>query len=453
MGFKGGNRLKMKILVIGSGAREHAIAWKLGLSPRVDELLIAPGNAGTASLGANLSIDAADIHGLADAAHKNGVDLTVVGPEGPLAAGIVDRFMEEGLVVFGPTQAAARIESSKAFAKDFMQRHHIPCAESVTFDSYAEAHRFVQSREGPVVVKADGLAAGKGVVMAATRDEAISALDASMNRRVFGDAGAVVIIEDLLEGPEVSVFAFTDGRLLSPLVAACDYKRAQDGDRGLNTGGMGSYSPPEFWTEALADQVEGTIFTPAVHGMAEEGYPYTGVLFGGLMLTRNGPKVIEFNARLGDPEAQVILPRLKSDLADVMLSVAEGDLTETQIHWSNEAYVGVVVASGGYPGGYDTGFPIAGLDSTDEHALVFHAGTAVREGEVVTSGGRVLTVVGRGASVAEARERAYDSARHVEFQGAYYRTDIAARPVGCCRRLMASRWGGYYASGRRHNRQ
>ena len=420
----------MKILVIGNGAREHTIAWKLGLSPRVDSIFVAPGNAGTATLGTNLAIDAADTPGLLVAARQYGVDLTVVGPEGPLASGIVDWFREERLAVFGPTQAAARIESSKAFAKDFMQRHHIPCAESTTFDSYTEAHRFMQSREGPVVVKADGLAAGKGVTMAATRDEAISALDASMNRRVFGEAGGVVVIEELLEGPEVSVFAFTDGRHLSPLVAACDYKRAQDGDRGLNTGGMGSYGPPEFWTAELAEQIEGTIFTPTVRGMVEEGCPYAGVLYGGLMLTRNGPKVIEFNARLGDPETQVVLPRLGSDLADVMLAMAEGDLTKTQIHWSDEACVGVVVASGGYPGDYDTGFPITGLDRASEQALVFHAGTRVLEGEVVTGGGRVLTVVGRGASVAEARERAYNAVRHVEFQGAYYRTDIAARPAG-----------------------
>ncbi len=419
----------MNILVVGSGAREHAIAWKLRQSTQVDALFVAPGNAGTAVLGTNLPIAATDIPALASAARQHGVDLTIVGPEAPLAEGIVDLFQEQGHPIFGPTKAAAEIEYSKGFAKEFMNRHGIPCAQGMAFDSYTEAQRFIQRREAPIVVKADGLAAGKGVTVAFTRAEAQTALDACMNQRIFGESGARVVVEEYLEGHEVSAFAFTDGERISPLVAACDYKRVGDGDQGPNTGGMGSYSPPEFWDSEMAAKVEEKIFRPTVAGMAQEGRPYQGVLYGGLILTRQGVKVIEFNARLGDPETQVILPRLETDLVEIAQAVVDGMLTETRIQWSREACVGVVMAPGGYPGEYATGFSISGLDGVSGQALVFHAGTKFRDGEVVTSGGRALTVVGRAPTLTQARQRAYDAIERVWFQGAFYRRDIALHPT------------------------
>ncbi|MFH1141517.1 MAG: phosphoribosylamine--glycine ligase, partial [Chloroflexota bacterium] len=330
----------MKVLVIGSGAREHAIAWKLSQSTQVDALFVAPGNAGTVALGTNIPIEATEIAALASAARQHGVDLTIVGPEAPLAAGIVDRFKELGLAIFGPTKAAAQIEASKGFAKEFMNRHGIPCAQGMAFDSYTEARRFLQRRDVPVVVKADGLAAGKGVTVALTLAEAEAALDACMNQRIFGESGVRVVVEEYLDGREVSVFAFTNGEHMSPLVAACDYKRLGDGDQGPNTGGMGSYSPPEFWDSELASEVESRILRPTIAGMAREGHPYQGVLYGGLILTRQGLKVIEFNARLGDPEAQVILPRLEADLVEIAQAIAGGDMPKTRILWSGEACVG-----------------------------------------------------------------------------------------------------------------
>ena len=421
----------VNILVIGNGAREHAIAWKLRQGTQADALFVAPGNAGTAELGTNLPADTADVSSIVSVVRNHPVDLTIVGPEVPLAAGIVDRLQEEGLSVFGPTQAAAQVEASKAFAKEFMQRYGIPCAESVTFDSHREAERFLNNREGPLVIKADGLAAGKGVTVAQTRAEALEALDACMNHRAFGEAGDRVIVEEFLTGREVSVFAFTDGRTLSPLAAACDYKRAHDGDVGPNTGGMGSYSPPEFWDASIAREAEATIFRPTVAGLEEDGRPYQGVLYGGLILTPQGLKVIEFNARFGDPEAQVILPLLETGLAEIGQAIADGDLTKTQIRWKPGACVGVVMASGGYPGPYATGFTIRGLDEVGENALIFHAATSLSpDGSVVTSGGRVLTVVGQAPTLADARDKAYAAVKRLDFQDAYYRRDIAARAVG-----------------------
>ncbi len=417
----------MRLLIVGNGAREHAIAWKLLQSPQIDSLFVAPGNAGTAALGTNLDIPATDIPALANAVRQYGIDLTFVGPEVPLAEGIVDRFQEQGLAIFGPTQAAAQIEASKGFARAFMERHGIPCAKGMTFDSYREAQRFLQHRDLPVVVKADGLAAGKGVIIAQTQAEAEAALDACMNQRAFGDAGARVVVEEFLEGREISVFAFTDGQHISPLVAACDYKRAGDGDQGLNTGGMGSYSPPELWDEDLIRQVEDQVFRPTILGLAKENRPYRGVLFGGLILTRDGLRVLEFNSRLGDPEAQVILPLLETDLVEISQAVVAGDLTQTQIRWNTGTCVAVAVASGGYPETYATGFPITGLSEVENEALVFHAGTKLAAGEVVTDGGRVLTVVGQAPTLPEAREKAYAAIRKLDFQGAFYRRDIALR--------------------------
>ena len=426
----------MNILVIGSGSREHAIAWRLSQSPRIDTLLVAPGNAGTAAIATNLAVAATDMEALAQAVRDHGVDMTIVGPEAPLAEGIVDRFQELGLRIFGPTKAAAQIEASKGFAKELMRRHGIPSADGITFDSYTEARRFIEQHDTPLVVKADGLAAGKGVTVAASREEALAAVRACMEERAFGAAGERVVIEEYLEGREVSVFVFTDGEALSPVVAACDYKRVYDGDRGPNTGGMGSYSPPEFWEPSLAREIEQRILQPTVQAMALEGRTYRGVLYGGLMMTRQGPKVIEYNCRLGDPETQVIIPLLKTNLVDIVESVLEGHLTETSIEWSAEASVGVVIAAGGYPGEYQKGIAITGLDTVHEDVLVFHAGTktAATRGdsssEVVTDGGRVLTVVGRGASLAAARERTYAAAQGITFFGSFYRTDIALHPGG-----------------------
>ncbi len=423
----------LNVLVVGSGAREHALAWKLRQSPKVGQLLVAPGNAGTASIAQNLPIPTTDIPALAQAVRSYSIDLTVVGPEAPLAAGIVDRFRELGLPVFGPTRAAARIEWSKAFAKELMQKYGIPTARSETFDQLGEALEYLEGHPLPVVVKADGLAAGKGVVVARSPQEAEGAVRDCMEARVFGPAGDKVVIEEYLEGREVSVFAFTDGQLLSPLVAACDYKRVLDKDQGPNTGGMGAYSPPEFWTPELAECVRREIMEPAVKALAQEGSPYQGVLYGGLILTPEGPKVLEFNARLGDPEAQVVLPRLKTDLIDVILAVIEGRLSEQLVEWANEACVGVVLASPGYPGKYPIGLPIQGLDQVPQDCLVFHAGTRLAaeagDSRVVTDGGRVLTVVAAGPTMAQARERAYAGVQAIRFQGAHYRRDIALAAV------------------------
>jgi phosphoribosylamine--glycine ligase len=422
----------VNVLVVGGGAREHAIAWKIRQSPLVDELYVAPGNAGTAAIATNIPVSTTDIEGQAQASREHGVDLTVVGPEAPLAAGIVDCFQEQRLAIFGPTKDAARIESSKSFAKELMAKHGIPTGRTEMFDSYREASSYVKSQSYPMVVKADGLAAGKGVTVAKTEEEAVRALQECLVDRVFGEAGDIVLVEECLVGREVSVFAFTDGDVVSSLAAACDYKRAHDGDTGPNTGGMGSYSPPPFWTPELAREVQETIMVPTVRALAQAGCAFKGVLYGGLMVTADGPKVLEFNCRLGDPETQVILPRLKTDLVDILLAVAEGTLNQTQIEWSTDACVGVVMAPGGYPSGYAIGIPILGLTRAENHGLVFHAGTRQEKDKkdkgsaVVTDGGRVLTVVGRGPGIGEARARAYEGVSRIHLEDGFYRRDIAA---------------------------
>ena len=416
----------MRVLVIGSGAREHAIIWKLAQSPRRPELFAAPGNAGSAQLAVNLPLRVDDFDALVAAVREHGIDLTVVGPEAPLVAGVVDRFEAEGLRIFGPTQAAARIEGSKSFSKQTMRAAGAPTAAFEVFDDPAEARAYVQSHGAHIVVKADGLAAGKGVVVAQTVEEALAAVDDAMVGRVFGAAGARVVLEDCLVGQEVSVFCFTDGVNITPLVAACDYKRVFDGDLGPNTGGIGGYSPPPWWSAELEERIRLTCIEPVIRELAAEGAPFSGALYGGLMLTADGPSIIEFNARLGDPEAQLILLRLENDLLDVIDAVLDGGLDRLDLRWSDEQTVCVVLASGGYPGEYEIGKPVHGLGAEDESRVVFHAGTAERDGATVTNGGRVLAVVGRAASMTEARRRAYEAASAIDFEGKQFRSDIAA---------------------------
>jgi phosphoribosylamine---glycine ligase len=415
----------MKILVVGRGAREHTLAWKLAQS-KATEMYAAPGNAGTARIAHNIDIKAEDSEGLLKFAKENRIDLTVVGPEQPLANGIVDLFTKNGLAIFGPTQKAAEIESSKVFAKDLMQRHGIPCAKSTAFSDIEKARDYVNKQKPPIVLKANGLAEGKGVIIAESIAEAEKALDEMMRAKKFGEAGNKVVVEEHLVGREMSFFIFTDGKTIAPTVPACDYKRIYDGNKGPNTGGMGSYSPPEFYNELLGNIIMKTIMAPVTLALADEGRPYKGTLYGGLMITNNVPKVIEFNARLGDPETQVVLPRLKTDLADIMLAVINNSLDKTKIEFDSNATVGVVMASGGYPGIYKTGFPISGLDELDKDILVFHAGTkAGGKGEIITNGGRVLTVAARGKDLKDARKKVYKNITRINFEGCYYRKDIA----------------------------
>ena len=417
----------MRILVVGGGGREHTLVWKIGQSPRVGKILVAPGNAGTAAIAENLNLRPDDIESLGKTAKERGIDLVVVGPEGPLAAGIVDFFDRLGVPVFGPTGAATRIESSKVFARNLMEKYHIRHARGATFLSYSEAREYVRRQPLPVVIKADGLAAGKGVIIAGSLAEAEKALADIMEARIFGAAGNTVIVDEYLAGREVSLIAFTDGKTVSPMVPACDYKKVRDGDRGPNTGGMGSYSPPVFFSTPMAEKVTNDILLPAVQALASEGLPYKGALYAGLMIVDGEPVVLEFNARFGDPETQVILPLLKTDLVDILVAVVEGGLDRLRIDWSSEACVGVVLASGGYPGSYKTGFPIHGLDDIKD-ALVFHAGTRLgNDGAIHTDGGRVLTVVGTGESLSEARQKAYHNISSIFFEGCYYRRDIALR--------------------------
>jgi phosphoribosylamine--glycine ligase len=402
------------------------LVWKLAQSPEVKEIYAAPGNAGTVQLAHNLNIAPTDIEGLVKAVRENGVDFTVVGPEAPLAEGIVDRFAASGLAIFGATKLAAELEYSKVFAKELMQKYGIPCARSASFSDYEMAQKYLQEQTAPVVIKADGLAAGKGVIVAASIPEAQEALANVMKSKIVGVAGNRVLIEECLAGEEMSAFAFTDGHTVVPMVSACDYKRIFDGDKGPNTGGMGSYSPPSFLNPALENSVTGTIMEPVVKAMRAESRTYKGVLYGGLMVNNNQPKVLEFNARFGDPETQVILPRLKTDLVKIMLAVIEGKLKEIKIEWRQDACMGVVMASGGYPGSYKTGFAISGLDELDKDIMVFHAGTKTGEkGQVLTNGGRVLTVVATGKTLAQAREKVYKNITRIHFEGAHYRRDIA----------------------------
>lgn len=415
----------MNVLVIGSGAREHTIAWKLRQSPRLDALFAAPGNPGTAEVGTNLAIADNDFEAIVAACREHKIDLTVVGNEDPLAGGLVDRLAVEGIATFGPARAAAEIEWSKVFAKELMARHGIPTAPFAVFDDASAARAYIEAQSGPLVVKADGLAKGKGVIVTGSQAEALEALDTVMVKREFGEAGDRAIVDERLSGPEVSAQAFTDGHTVAHLPFSCDHKPIFDGDRGPNTGGMGAYSPPGWLNESLAKTIRSDITEATVRAMLAEGRPYRGVLYPGLMITNDGPMVLEFNCRLGDPETQVVLPRLESDLLDVMWAAANNRLQDVELRWSENACVGVVMASGGYPGSYETGLPIDGLSDLDPDVVVFQAGTRREEnGTLVTGGGRVLTVVATGPKLSEAREKAYRNVERIHFQGAHYRHDI-----------------------------
>ncbi|MEO8457898.1 MAG: phosphoribosylamine--glycine ligase [Chloroflexota bacterium] len=418
----------MNVLLIGSGAREHTLAWKLRQSRKLTDLFVAPGNAGTAGIATNLDVKANDLDGIMAAAKKLRIDLVVIGPEDPLSLGLADRLAVEGIAAFGPSQAAARIESSKAFSKDLMVRYGIPTARAQIFDRRIDAHNYVERLVGGMVVKADGLTQGKGAFVCDSKDEALEVIDRLMGEeQMLGAAGKTILIEERLTGREVSAMAFTDGETVAPMPFSCDYKRAQTGDVGPNTGGMGAYSPPTWLDESLEPYIHEKITEAAVAAMMAEGTPYRGALYPGLMVTADGVKVIEFNARFGDPETQVLIPRLKSDLLDICWAVANNRLSEAEIEWSTDATVGVVMVSGGYPDEYTTGLEIAGLRSVDEDVLVFHAGTALNEdGAVVTAGGRVLTIVASGSSLTEARAKVYANIKRIHFSKAYYRQDIAA---------------------------
>ncbi|MEW6660996.1 MAG: phosphoribosylamine--glycine ligase [Bacillota bacterium] len=419
----------MKILVIGGGGREHALVWKLSQSPKVSKVFCAPGNAGIAQLAACVDLEAENIPGLLAFAQTEKIDLTVVGPEGPLVKGIVDAFQAAGLKIFGPTQKAAAIEGSKAFAKNLMVKYRIPTARYGVFSEPNEAKIFIRDHGAPCVVKADGLAGGKGVIIAMDEATALAAVDTMMEERSFGQAGERVVIEEYLEGEEVSILAFTDGQTVVPMVSAQDHKRIFDCDAGPNTGGMGAYSPAPVFTPELHQQVLTEILIPTIQGMASEGKPYKGVLYAGLMITKEGPKVLEYNARFGDPETQPILMRLETDLVDIMMAVVEERLAGQEIRWLPDPAVCVVLAAGGYPGSYRKGDIIAGLEEVPPEVLVFHAGTAEKDGKIVTAGGRVLGITARGKTIPLAIQKAYDGVKKINFQGMHYRTDIGRKAM------------------------
>lgn len=417
----------MKILVVGGGGREHAIVRKLKESPRVDGLFCAPGNGGISRDAECVPIPATDLDAIVDFSVKNKIDLVFVAPDDPLAAGMVDALENAGILAFGPRANAALIESSKVFSKDLMKRYHIPTAGYEVFDDPNEALSYVRSRgKYPAVIKADGLALGKGVIIASNLSEATAGIQSIMRDKVFGASGSRVVIEDYLTGPEVSVLAFTDGKTMKPMVSSKDHKRVWDGDRGPNTGGMGTISPNPYYTPELAETCEKTIFLPTMDAMNAEGRTFQGCLYFGLMLTPEGPKVIEYNSRFGDPETQVVLPRLKTDFADVIQAVAEGRLASQPVAWDDCASACVVLASGGYPGKYKKGLEITGLDANGqvEGATVYHAGTVFRDGKFYTNGGRVLGVTALGKDLPQALEKAYAAAERIQFEGVQFRRDI-----------------------------
>lgn len=419
----------MKVLVVGGGGREHALVWKISKSPRVSVIYCAPGNGGISDLAECVNISATDVEAVVRFAKQNDIDLTVVAPDDPLAMGMVDALQAEGLKAFGPTGDAAMIESSKVFAKNLMRKYGIPTAEYRVFEDYDEAVAYVEQIRYPVVIKAEGLALGKGVVIAKDFNEAREALKSMMVDKVFGQAGLRVVIEEYLTGPEVSVLTFTDGSTVIPMVSAQDHKRAYDGDRGPNTGGMGAFSPSRTYTPDVAREVEERIIRPTIRAMAQEGRPFKGVLYFGLILTPEGPKVLEYNARFGDPETQVVLPRLKTDIVDIFEAIIEGWLDEIDVEWEDNAAVCVVLASGGYPGSYRTGYEISGIEEVlkDPDLLVFHAGTRKAGGRYYTSGGRVLGVTAVAKDLDTAIRKAYQNVEKIHFENMHYRRDIGRK--------------------------
>ena len=422
----------MKILLIGSGGREHALAWKMAQSPKVENIFVAPGNAGTAleDKVENIQISVEDIQGLLNFAKTNDIDLTVVGPEVPLVLGVVDTFAKAGLRCFGPTKGAAQLEGSKAFSKDFFARHKIPTAAYANFTDIDQAVAYIKEQGAPIVIKADGLAAGTGVILAQSEDEAINAVQDMLAGNTFGEAGHRVVIEEFLTGEEASIIVIADGKNYLPMATSQDHKARDNGDKGPNTGGMGAYSPAPVVTPEISEKIMRDVIEPTIKGMADEGYPFTGFLYAGVMIDANGDsKVLEYNVRFGDPETQPVMMRLQSDIVSLMESALDGNLDKESIQWDSRSAVGVVMAAGGYPDAYEKGKVISGLFPESASSKVFHAGTSSNNGDITTSGGRVLCVVGLGENVTAAQKVAYDSVNKINWEGAFYRTDIAYRAV------------------------
>lgn len=417
----------MKVLIVGRGGREHAIGWKMAQSKRVEQVFVAPGNDGMKPVADCVAMDENDHDALITFAKKESIDLTIIGPEQPLADGIVNKFQEAGLTVFGPTQEAALIEGSKSFAKDFMQKYHIPTSDSAVFMSYKEAREYIERKGAPIVIKADGLAAGKGVTVAMTLQEAFNGLDEMMLKEKFAEASKKVVIEEYLQGEEFSLMAFVHGEDVFPLAASQDHKRAFDGDQGPNTGGMGAYSPVPQLPEEAIKQAFNKVLQPAAIGLVQENRSFTGVLYAGMMQTADGPKVIEFNARFGDPETQVVLPRMENDLLEVILSILSGD--EVTLKWSNQVVVGVVLASGGYPGPYKKGVTLTGFASLEDETLVFHAATQQQEGGWTANGGRILLTARSASTIQQAQHEVYRGMEHLQCEGSFYRKDIAQKAI------------------------
>jgi phosphoribosylamine--glycine ligase len=421
----------MKVLVVGGGGREHALVWKIAQSPRVKRVYCAPGNAGISEQATIVPIKANDLNGLLEFALKEKIDLTVVGPEDPLTRGIVDLFESKGLLIFGASGKAAEIEGSKAFAKEIMKKYYIPTAFCGIFDKRDDAVKYIRKVGAPVVVKADGLAAGKGVIICKTVEEAVQAVDEIMVKKIFGEAGNRVVVEEYLVGEEASYIAFTDGKTILPLASSQDHKAIFDGDQGPNTGGMGAYSPAPVVTDEVHGKIIEKILRPIIYGMGEEGRPYKGVLYAGLMIHEGHPKVLEFNARFGDPETQPVLMRMKGDIVSILEACMRGTLAQHRIEWDNRSSVCVVMASKGYPGDYEKGKAIKGLEEVSrmEGVFVFHAGTARQDGQIATNGGRVLGVTGLGEDIPRAIEKTYRAVRKISWDGVYYRTDIGQKAL------------------------
>jgi phosphoribosylamine--glycine ligase len=421
----------MDVLVVGSGGREHALAWKLAQSKNLGKLYIAPGNAGTSKCGQNVDIKADDVGELVEFGREKKIALAIIGPEVPLSAGVVDAFEAGGIKAFGPTAASAQLEADKAFAKRLMRSSSISTAEGRIFDRFSDAKAFIASRDEPVVIKAAGLAAGKGVYVCDDPSDGILAAEKIMVDKIFGPAGDIIVVEDKLLGQEASILAFVDGKNIYVMESSQDHKPIGDSDTGPNTGGMGAYSPAPIVTEEIMDQITREVLVPIVDGMNRSGRPYKGVLYAGLMMTAGGPRVLEYNVRFGDPETQPILMRLKSDLLEVCLAVCDGKLEDVTLVWDERPAVCVVIASGGYPGSYEKGKVITGLEEAeaDEDVVVFHAGTKLSDGDVVTNGGRVLGITSVGQTIAKAQKKAYETVEKIKFEGAYYRHDIADKAI------------------------